>query len=466
MTFVSSGLCRVTVVAPHTRMDVALPAAVPLVELQAELLAQVAASPDGGYFINDGVAAGGWTLARIGGAPLDGDLSCAQLGISDGEELHFRSAQDTAPAAVFDDVVDAVATAAANRSGPWRRSSTRRFGLIAAMLALISAVVTAAAGADGLSAALVLTAGLAGLAAAWALDRAFQLPGPAILLGTAGIFCGLIGGGLVVADGRWITEYGAPQLLSAGCVAVAYALIANLAVSGPVPAFHAALVSGSALALGAGLRDWTGMTTAGAAATVAGLALLAIPMLPMISYRLARLPLPDIPTTPAELRADIDFADEQGEQLLARSNYSDEYFTGMLTACAGVIAVAVTVLALDSRLPALLLCVALSMLMLLKARNFTSVRLRLPMLVAGFVGPGALALTAALSMSGPLRLGVVSGGLAAVAIALLIYSLAVAGKKLSPVWGRTGDIAHILLAVSVIPLTLWVWGAYWWIRTI
>ncbi|MGH8880552.1 MAG: EsaB/YukD family protein, partial [Stackebrandtia sp.] len=143
MAYTADGLCKVTIVSPHTRMDVALPSHIPLAELQAELLEQAAASPEGEYFVTDGVAAGGWTLARLGHAPLDPDLSCAQLAIADGEELYFRKAGDSAPAAVFDDVVDAVATAAANRSGPWRNSTTRHIGLIAAAGAIGVAVWTA-----------------------------------------------------------------------------------------------------------------------------------------------------------------------------------------------------------------------------------------------------------------------------------------------------------------------------------
>lgn len=119
MATTDTALCRVTIVAPHTRMDVALPAQVPLVELQTELLVHAASGPDGEYFVDDGIGVGGWALARLGEPALDAELSCAELGIIDGEELFFRPVEDAVPGIIFDDVVDAVSVAGVRRSGVW-----------------------------------------------------------------------------------------------------------------------------------------------------------------------------------------------------------------------------------------------------------------------------------------------------------------------------------------------------------
>ncbi|HIW62644.1 MAG TPA: type VII secretion integral membrane protein EccD [Candidatus Stackebrandtia excrementipullorum] len=466
MTFVANPLCRVTVVSPHTRMDVALPAHIPLAELQADLLAHAAASPDGEEFVNEGVEAGGWTLARLGEAPLDPDLSCAQLGIADGEELYFRATPETAPATIFDDVVDAVATAAEDRAGGWRARDTRIAGLTLATLATVGAVATALGAPSAGTAALLLIGGLLGVGAAWALDRAFNLPGPAVLMGALGILTGTAGAAMVAAGDRFVTEYGAPQWLAAGCGAVVYAAVAMLAVNRPVPQFHSALVSSIGLVVGSGLCTWFNVDVAAAASAVAGLTLAVIPALPMISYRIAKLPLPDVPTSPEELRGDIEFADGQGDRLLTRSDHADDYLAGALTGCAAIIGAATMLLGVTDTVPAVILAGIFAALMLLKSRNFHTIRLRVPMLAAGFAGPAAIAGAGVAALAPEYRLPLVAGGLALLALILIVHALAAAGRKLSPLWGRTGDIFHILLAVAVIPMTLWVWGLYWWVRTI
>ncbi|GAA4897536.1 type VII secretion integral membrane protein EccD [Stackebrandtia albiflava] len=466
MTFVVNPLCRVTIVSPHTRMDVALPAHIPLVELQAELLAQSAASPDGEGFVEEGVEVGGWTLARLGEPPMDPDLSCAQLGIADGEELYFRPAPDTAPAAVFDDVVDAVATAAVDRAGAWRSTDTRRVGLVAGSLAIVAALVTAAGVPGPGTTAVVVVCGLVGLAGAWALERAFGMSGPAVLTGSLGVLAGFLGGTLVVAEGRFLTEYGAAQWLAGGCAAIVFSVIATLTVNRPTPPFLASLTAGIGLALGAALCLWFDVPAAASAAVITGVALLAIPALPMLSYRLAKLPLPDVPTNPEELRGEIDFADDEGDRLLARSDFSDAYLAGLLAGCAAVMTVAVMVLAATPTVPATVLAAVVSMLMLVKSRDFHTVRMRVPVLVVGFAGPATLAAVGAAALPPTQRLFIVAGALAAGAVVLFIHALGVAGRRIPPLWGRIGDVLHIVLAVAVIPLTLWVWDLYWWIRTI
>ena len=76
---------RVTVVAPRTRIDVALPADVAVADLMPMLLEMAKeVSPDGG------ARHGGWALAKLGDAPLDPSRTLASLGIVDGELLQLR----------------------------------------------------------------------------------------------------------------------------------------------------------------------------------------------------------------------------------------------------------------------------------------------------------------------------------------------------------------------------------------
>jgi len=78
-------LSRVTVVAPSTRIDVALPADVAVADLLPMLLDMAKeTAPDGG------ARHGGWALAKLGDAPLDPSRTLASLGVVDGELLQLR----------------------------------------------------------------------------------------------------------------------------------------------------------------------------------------------------------------------------------------------------------------------------------------------------------------------------------------------------------------------------------------
>jgi hypothetical protein len=121
------------------------------------------------------------------------------------------------------------------------------------------------------------------------------------------------------------------------------------------------------------------------------------------------------------------------------------------------------VLADNGRLPAVLLCLVLALLSLLRARPFIGRAQRTPVLLAGTLGLGLAAAATFGAGSLPTRLGLILGGLLLTAVISLIYGLTVAGKRISPVWGRLLDIVEILLIVAVVPLAVWVCGLYGWI---
>ena len=64
------------------------------------------------------------------------------------------------------------------------------------------------------------------------------------------------------------------------------------------------------------------------------------------------------------------------------------------------------------------------------------------------------------------RLSAVLGGLVAIAVASMVYGFSVAGKRVSPVWGRTLDVIEIILIIAIIPLALWVCGLYGWVGSL
>jgi type VII secretion integral membrane protein EccD len=456
-----SGVSRVTIVAPTTRVDLALPTDVPLASLLPTLLAYA-----GEHLADEGAAQGGWRLSRLGGLALDSGSTATQLDIRDGELLYLTPRGSAAGEIVFDDIVDAVATATQNRAGRWQVENTRRFALACATAALLAgAIALLFAGPPTVSAGAVgLGVGLALVVTAAVLARAFGESRSSSVLALVALPYALVGGMLLLAGHRTLAGLGAAHILVGATAFIVYAAFATLAVGQATGVFIGAGAAGLALGAGASISLAFDARPAAAAAVVAALSFAVVPALPMLAYRLARLPVPSVPTGPEDLKGDAETVD--GLRILALSERADEFLTGLLGTVAVVLLGAEAVLAADGSLPAALLCALLAVLVLLRARPYTGRRQRVPLLVVGALGVGLFA-ASAFAMAGPtVRLIVLPAGLLAVATLTLVYGLAVAGKRVSPVWGRALDIVEILLIAGLVPLAAWVCGAYAWIRAI
>ncbi|SBT69076.1 type VII secretion integral membrane protein EccD [Micromonospora sediminicola] len=454
----TGGLSRITIVAPRTRMDLALPSDVPLADLLPTLLRYA-----GEDLADEGVRHGGWSLSRLGGQPLDGGRTAAQLGVRDGEVLYFNPRAATAPEIVFDDVVDAVATSTTQRAGAWQVGTTRSFAVLLAGSTLAAgAVATLFTGPPQLPGALAaLVVAVALLVGAAVLSRAAGDSRTGAVLALVGVGYAAVGGLLVLAGDRPLDDLAGPHVLLAATAVVVFGAVAALAVGDRLPLFLGAVGVGAAVGLGAVLSLAFGIGAAASAAVVATVAFGALPALPMLAYRLARLPVPSIPTGPEDLKTDTESVD--GPSVLRDSERADGFLTGLLWTVSLLVLGGEVVLALDGRLPAVLLCLVLALLSLLRARPFLGRGQRTPVLLAGTVGLGLTALAVFAAGSTPVRLGLVLGGLTVVAVISLVYGLTVAGKRISPVWGRTLDIVEILLIVALVPLAVWVCGMYGWI---
>ncbi|MBB5829213.1 type VII secretion integral membrane protein EccD [Micromonospora carbonacea] len=454
----TGGLSRVTIVAPRTRMDLALPADVPLADLLPTLLRYA-----GEDLADEGARHGGWSLARLGGQPLDGGRTAAQLGVRDGEVLYFNPRAAAAPEIVFDDVVDAVATATNQRPGSWQVSTSRAFAVLFAAAALSAgALATLFAGPPQLPGAIAaLLVAVALLVGAAVLSRAAGDSRTGAVLALVGLGYAAVGGLLVLAGDRGLGELAAPHVLLAATAVVVFGAVAALAVGDRLPLFFAAVAVGGAVGFGAVVGLAFSVGAPAAAAVVATVAFATLPALPMAAYRLARLPVPSIPTGPDDLKTDTETVD--GRSVLRRSERADEFLTGLLWTVALLVLGGEVVLALDGRLPAVLLCLVLALLSLLRARPFLGRAQRVPVLLAGGLGLGLTAAATFAAGGAAVRLGVVLGGLVVAAVVSLIYGLTVAGKRISPVWGRLLDIVEVLLIISLVPLAVWVCGLYGWI---
>jgi type VII secretion integral membrane protein EccD len=443
------GLSRVTIVAPHRRVDLGLPSDVPLAQL---LPAVLGLAGDG--LADDPEARYGWSLTRPAGTPLDIARSLDDLSVRDGELLFLRPRAEEVPEPVFDDAADAVADASRSLPGRWTPAGTRLFGVWLIALSLIGgAAVLAPAGQAfiGLAAAIVLA--MAGMMVARVngdgpLGAALALPA------TAYAFVG----GLRVLTGDRITV---AHVVLGSVAALLVAVVGTLVVAGSARAFlgtdtvAAALTAGGIIALG------TGVT--GAAAIVAGLAALALFLVPALAARLSQLPQP-----PTEVGAG-EPADEEpldGARVYRRVAIAQEVVSGLFIGLAVVTVAAAIVLAVDGAGAALAVAAVAGVLLLSRARSFTRVDQRLPLLCGGLLAVVAAA-TGALAGAGP-------AARIAVPLALLCLPLAagfVALRRIrrpavSPVWGRLTDLAEIMLLVAVVPLLVWVTGLVGWVRSV
>jgi type VII secretion integral membrane protein EccD len=275
----------------------------------------------------------------------------------------------------------------------------------------------------------------------------------------------VVGGTLVLGGEHRLSGLGASQVLVGGAVLALFAVLAVLAVADWVHVFVGAVVCGVAVVVAAAVCVVSGVGASGGGAVVACLALGSTSVLPSVAFRLARLPVPAVPTGPEELRTDRESVD--GARVLARSQAADRYLTGLLGATAVVGVGAEVALAFGGGgWPRVALLGVLALVLLTRARTFSTVSQRVPLMVAGVVGLGLLAAVLFRAGGELVRLGGVLPGLVLVAAVALGYGLAMAGKRVSPVLSRALDIVEVLLIVAVVPLAMWVCGLYGWIRAI
>jgi type VII secretion integral membrane protein EccD len=414
---------------------------------------------------DSGAAHGGWALARLGAPPLDTSRTCAQLELRDGEQLHFRPHTAAAPEAVFDDVVDAIATSHQRRRGRWAVGTSRTAGLAVGLAAaVLGAAVCAVAGPPQLPGALAaLGVAAVFVLASLVLSRALGDARTGALVAAVALPYAFVGGLLLLGGDRTLGTLGAPHLLVAFAMTAAVAALAGMAVAGR-DLFLAAAIAAAVGAFGALLATATPASAAGAAGAVAALALAVTPLLPMLAFRLGRLPMPAVPAGPEDLKRDTESV--AGREVLFLSELADHHLTGLLLATAVVSVCAELTLVLTGEPGAAWLCLVVAVALMLRARVFDGARQRLPLLVAGVVGVALLvgAATAATGVLG--RLTLVLGAVLTVAAGCVVYALAIADRRLSPYWGRFLDVVEILAVVSVVPLTLLVLGLLGYMRAL
>lgn len=450
-------LCRVVIVAPHRRLDLSLPADIPLSHMLPTLL-QVA----GHKLADAGLAHSGWVLQRLDEAPLEESQSLSMLGIRDGELLYFRPELGQLPEVTFDDVADVVATGINEHSDRWRPQTTRRFGLLASAAVLVcGALAIALSGppwgllalaSGGVSAAL-LVAGVV-------LSRALGDAGAGAVLGYSALPYAFLGGLLAPARPVGLPHLGAPHLLAASGAVTLASMVAAFAILEGLPTFLGVACTAVLGVVSAALVEGFGVSARGTAAFAASLCLALTALIPSLAFRLARLPLPSVPENAEELRSAQTF---DGPSLLLRTREADRFATG-LVAAVGLVGLGAQFLLLSGGWLPVTMSLCVSLVLLLRARVFHGRAQRLWMLGSGLAGLAVQGLHRAVTSSPSTTLLAVVLPAVLTVLTMIVMALRLPHRKPSPFWGRAGDIVDIALITSLFPLAMGLLDLYSWLR--
>ncbi|MDN3354809.1 type VII secretion integral membrane protein EccD [Actinomadura sp. DC4] len=459
----AAGLCRLTVRAPTKAIDLAVPADVPVADLLPAVLGY------GGDDLGEtGLEHEGWVLQRLGGAPLDQEATLESLGLRDGDTVYLRPRTEALPEVRLDDIVHGISTTMKDSPHGWSPLASRRLLRGLTLVALLAALAILALP-GGPAAQREIAAGafamllLAGAAAA---SRAVGDAASAALLG------GMVGPYLVLAG--WLLPGGklsgpehyqtlGARLLAASAAEAGGSVLALAVVAAYTAFFVATTIFAVAGALAGVLVMVAGMPPEHAAAIVALAAVAFGAFVPSLSFRLSGLRTPPLPTNAEQLQEGIE--PRSPSAVAARAVLADTWMTALYATVGLTCALCVTELAQGGDLSKVVLAAALSLLLLLHSRGMGNVWQRLSLVAPGVWGAGAMV---ALDVAGSDPAGRVlpAVGVASAGAAFLIAAWVVPGRRLVPYWGRAAEILHSLVAVSLLPLALWVLGLYGTLRAI
>ncbi|MEU6114980.1 type VII secretion integral membrane protein EccD [Streptomyces sp. NPDC047117] len=472
-TGAATGFCRVTIVAPDSRIDVALPEDIPVADIYPEILRLSGQTPADGAPV-------GYHLVRRDGSVLDGSRPFAAQRILDGEVLSLRPFSESLPPAVYDDVSDSVASAVTRDRTLWNDDLLRTAGLAGSMvlLVLMGFVLWFADPVrhdmHGLPGILAAVAGVLLVALAAVRARVYDDRASAIALGLGGLPHIMIAGSglLPLSEGQGV---GRLQFLL-GCVAVLIASVLLIALTpngdGPFVAAAFTATIGTLATFVAILTDLRPVETAAiCVCVVVGV----IAFLPGLSARFARLPIGYTPPRSARSGYDDEDATPEyegpvdAERIAAQARRGHEMLVGLVGGCAAVVTLATGVLGFSDSVWGQVLAFAAGLSMLMRARLFRYTSQVACALVAGLAAFSLLGL--GLALHPPVVLG--DGGFAAdlrtiwLSAAIAVAAALVAGIALivprtgvTPFWGRFVELFENLVLLSLVPLCLAVMNVY------
>ncbi|MGH3900773.1 MAG: type VII secretion integral membrane protein EccD [Pseudonocardiaceae bacterium] len=437
-----------TVVAPRTRIDLALPSEVAVANLLPMVLKMAGETAADG-----GSNHGGWCLAKLGGEAIDPDRPLGSLGVVDGDLLQLRRRCDDPPPPLFDDVVEAIAVSAPDSYRPWTEHTARMLGMVAAGLALFAGAVALLRAGPGLGVAVVAGGGaVVVLVAGVVIARVYGETSTGVLVAAGSLPLGFVSGLYIVPGSIHAENY-----LLACTLALVLATASIMVLGAGITPFVASATAGALGALAFLVASLVDASAAGVAAGAAAVALGAISALPRLTIQLSRLPMPQVPGSVQDLQRDAGLPDYAAIE--RRAGLAHQYMTGMIIG-SGAVAAAGAVLASAKGALGIVLGVVVAAVLLLRARSYANGSQAVALLVSGLVAlAGLLAgLLVTASQSGLLL--VVFVGLLILAMLALVAGVVLPRRRFSPVLRRSVDVIEAVLIAAVLPLALGVMDLY------
>lgn len=466
---VMTGFCRITVVAPDVRVDVALPEDVPL----AELLPDVLRMAD--QWQNEG-AHSGFSLARLDGGELDTGLSLAAQGVHNGDLLYLRAATEILPPPVYDDVVDAIVRSVADDTRMWSGKHFRRLGMVggALVLAVGAWVMWTSGDPHGMPAAVAGILAVLLTIAGGICSRSYKDHiGGAVLGGCAVPYAFLAGLGVLPLTST--AGLGRNHFIVACAMVLVVAVIGGVVQEEHDEVYVAAGIAGTIGALAAAVGVATHASPVKLAAGAGTVAIAAIGFLPGLSMRLVRFPMPvlidgapQVGVGGQQQRAQLPPGNDDPvdtEAIGRRTRRSHELLTGLVAACALVSLVAAFVLAFSAPHTGtgawdLAMAGILGLVLASRARLLRRTPQVTALIGAGVLAEAMVLVGATRHVSSTAQQTWYFAVVLAVALLLLLVGFGLPGRTLSPRWARTVDLLDALLLASVIPVLLGVLAVY------
>jgi type VII secretion integral membrane protein EccD len=446
-----SSTCRVTVVTPQARVDVALPVQSTLAELIPQLI-RISAAEGQSSAENPG-----WVLSRLGGAPLPVGLTVTAANISNGDVLYLNPRERHVAPLVFDDVVDAIANAAENRAGAWSPKAAYRVAMAAMAVVLLGATWLLVAGFWGTLyepiACGVLA--IATLLVGGALARAYGDAEAGTLCAGIGVPAAALAG--MTALPPHLLGLGSAPLATALAAVALHGVLAVVILAHRLPWFYALITASVLGALTAAVVLLTEVTAVAAAAGASIVATALAATATMIALRLGRLPLPRVPADMDAFRADEK--PTLGRTVLDQTELAEDILTGLLAALGVVILGCVAVLVLHGSTWEAALAGTLGLVSLLRSRAYRGTAQRVVL-----VGTGLAALACLggwLAVHGPQTAVLGSAAVLLLSAVLCVIHANRAVRHLSsPYWERLLNLLEYLGLIALVPIFGVIAGLY------
>jgi type VII secretion integral membrane protein EccD len=456
-------LCRITVIGPDRKIDLAVPSTTPVASLLPVLLQHTSS----GRRMEGDDPEVAWVLQRLGQHPFELTGTPESLDWLEGEELYLSRAEDPLPELDFDDVAEGIATVINRRSDRWQPEYRRvmflmlsivAMGTLAAVLTDRGPVLPQVVGAAVLA--------IAFLAAALVYARKVTDGAFSLLFGCgAAAFAGLAAASAVDGDPEGIALTG-PALLGAAvgvAVVATLLLLAQRTVTPHLPFAPMLVICVTAVVSIAVLllRTGSGMTVQRTSAAAVAVVFAVIVLAPRAAVKFARLRGPQLPKTGADMAYDIEPAD--ADVVRDRTHEADTYLTVATVSAALVLPALFHFTVQIPGWAGWTFELVVASAILLRARTFLGLWQRIALTAAGTVGYIMVIMRLSQMLPSGWR-WVLLSVLLSVIVPLVLAAMRPWPRRMLPLWEYSATFLDVATGVAVLPVLAQILGLYVWAR--